>query len=80
MIASDHRHCRDCGAPFKRSRADAVVRCPACRKPKADPVPAPVKVFDVVDADGNHHRVVADDAVLASRSVPNGRSAHRVDA
>lgn len=29
---TDTKACRDCGKPFKRSRADRTVRCPSCRR------------------------------------------------
>jgi DNA-directed RNA polymerase subunit RPC12/RpoP len=32
MTTSDYKKCCDCDAEFKRSKADATVRCPACRK------------------------------------------------
>lgn len=31
MTVADLKTCRDCGASFKRSRADKTVRCPRCR-------------------------------------------------
>jgi DnaJ-class molecular chaperone len=32
MTTSDYKSCIDCGASFKKSRADYTVRCPDCRR------------------------------------------------
>ena len=32
MVTSDYKNCIDCGESFKKSPADATVRCPDCRR------------------------------------------------